>query len=72
MSIFKPGAKQHVKASRRRQGGGVQESVDQHQKAALDEALAESFPASDPVAVSISTAAPDPDRRIVRSSEPPT
>ncbi len=70
MSISKPGAKQHGKASRRRKGGDLQAPVDPHQEAALDEALAESFPASDPVAVSISTAAPDANRRIARSSKP--
>lgn len=34
------------------------QALDAHQEDALDEALAESFPASDPVAVAISTAAP--------------
>ncbi|WP_208281073.1 hypothetical protein [Massilia oculi] len=72
MSISKPGAKRHVKASRRRKSGDLQALVDLHQEAALDEALAESFPASDPVAVSISTAAPAANRPIARSSEPPS
>lgn len=72
MSISKPGAKRHVKASRRRKSGDLQGLVDLHQEAALDEALAESFPASDPVAVSISTAAPAANRPIARSSEPPS
>jgi hypothetical protein len=72
MSISKPGAQRQVKASRRQKCGDLQALVDPHQEAALDEALAESFPASDPVAVSISSAAPDANRRIARSSESPS
>jgi len=72
MSISKPGAAPRVKASRRQTSGDREARPDPHQEAALDEALAESFPASDPVAVSISTAAPGAKRRIARSSEPPS
>ncbi|MDY0973418.1 hypothetical protein SOM61_00475 [Massilia sp. CFBP9012] len=71
MSISKSGAKQRAKTSRRQKGGDLPGSEDPHQEAALDEALAESFPASDPVAVSISKAAPGANPRVARSSEPP-
>ena len=72
MNLSKPGANQRGTSSRRQTSGAMPGRPDPHQEAALDEALAESFPASDPVAVSISTAAPDANRRIARSSEPPS
>ena len=65
-------AKRRGGKSRRQMHDDMQASQDPHDEAALDEALAESFPASDPVAVSISTAGPSVDGRIARSSEPPS
>ena len=72
MNISSPGVKQREEAPLRQTSGEVQGGPDPHLEEALDEALAESFPASDPVAVSISTAAPDAKRRIARSSERPS
>ncbi|RNF30514.1 hypothetical protein NM04_12185 [Massilia aurea] len=72
MSISRTGTKQRGKAERRKTSADQQARPDPHQEAALDEALAESFPASDPVAVSISTAAPGANPRLARSSEPPS
>jgi len=65
-------AKRRGEKSRRQMHDDMPARQDPHDEAALDEALAESFPASDPVAVSISTAAPGADRRVARSSEPPS
>jgi len=70
MSISSTAAKQRKKAPHRQTSGDPEARPDPHQEAALDEALAESFPASDPVAVSISTAAPAANPPIARSSEP--
>ena len=70
MGMSRPEAKQRAKTSRRQTSGDPQTRPDPHGEAALDEALAESFPASDPVAVTISTAAPGANPRIARSSEP--
>ena len=44
---------------------------DVHDEHALDEALAESFPASDPVAVAISTAVPGAGVRYAQARERP-
>jgi len=63
--------KQRVVKSRGQLRDDMHARQDSHDEAALDEALAESFPASDPVAVSISTAAPGEKPGVARSSEPP-
>ena len=65
-------AKQRGEKSPRQSRVDVRERQDPHDEEALDEALAESFPASDPVAISISTAASGANRRIARSSEAPS
>lgn len=57
-----------------REGRRTREAAhhDAHGEDALDEALAESFPASDPVAVAISTAAPGAGARHTKARDTPS